>query len=248
MRYLLLSVLVVCVIGVIIPVNFASAWHVCDIPLLLAVFDTNDPKHSVFPEDRIEAKKFLQCFEQNPSIIHDNHPTYETYAGDFASQDVQGMILFNVARSYDMIGDTDNAIDYYHQVINDVWSQKRSVVMITAYTHLCYSYLETKEYSKALYFGKAVEDPHECRDAAEAGLESTKIERSFIPIEPLYIVIGVVVIGGVIGVIAIAKTGSKTPKPVKEEPKKKETSGFCENCGNSLKPTTKFCGKCGNQV
>jgi len=26
---------------------------------------------------------------------------------------------------------------------------------------------------------------------------------------------------------------------------KKETSTFCENCGNSLKPTAKFCGSCG---
>ena len=32
------------------------------------------------------------------------------------------------------------------------------------------------------------------------------------------------------------------------EPKKEESSGFCEECGYSLKPTTKFCGKCGNQV
>ena len=78
------------------------------------------------------------------------------------------------------------------------------------------------------------------------------IKSPFMPIEPLYIIIGVVAIGGVIGAIAVAKRGSKTPKPAKEEaPKeepKKETSGFCENCGNSLKPTTKFCGRCGTQV
>ena len=86
-------------------------------------------------------------------------------------------------------------------------------------------------------------------------------------IEPLYIIIGVVTIGGIIGVIAVAKRGSKTPKParqeldeyeeqhlakekpVKQKPaKKKETSAFCENCGNTLKPEAKFCGKCGNQV
>ena len=150
MRYLLLSVLVVCVIGVIIPVNFASAWHVCDRPFLLALFDINDPKHSVFPEDMVEAKKFLQCFEQNPSIIHENHPTYENYAGDIASQDILGMLLFEIARSYDIVGDTDNAIYYYHQVINDVWSQKRSNIMITAYTHLCYSYLDIQAYQEAL--------------------------------------------------------------------------------------------------
>ena len=74
-------------------------------------------------------------------------------------------------------------------------------------------------------------------------------------IDPLYIIIGVVAIGGIIGAIAVAKRGSKTPKPtakpkpVKQKPaKKKETSTSCENCGNTLNPKAKFCGKCGNQV
>ena len=86
-------------------------------------------------------------------------------------------------------------------------------------------------------------------------------------IEPLYIVIGVVAIGGIIGAIAVARRGSKTPKPAKQdleeyekqylagqniEPslkpaKKKETSAFCENCGKPLKPHSKFCGKCGSK-
>jgi ribosomal protein L40E len=85
-------------------------------------------------------------------------------------------------------------------------------------------------------------------------------------IEPIYLIIGAVAIGGAIaGIIAVAKRGSKTPKPArqeldeyeeqylaKEKPKrkpveKKETSAFCENCGNTLKPTAKFCGKCGSK-
>ena len=84
-------------------------------------------------------------------------------------------------------------------------------------------------------------------------------------IEPLYIVIGVVAIGGIIGAIAVARRGSKTSKPAKQDleeyekqylagqniepsPKpaeKKETSAFCENCGKPLKPEAKFCGQCG---
>jgi len=82
-------------------------------------------------------------------------------------------------------------------------------------------------------------------------------------IEPLHIVIGVVVIGGIIGAIAVARRGSKTSKPAKQDleeyekkylakqkpspkpAKKKETSAFCENCGKPLKPEAKFCGKCG---
>ena len=88
-------------------------------------------------------------------------------------------------------------------------------------------------------------------------------------IEPLYIVIGVVAIGGIIGAIAVVRRGSKTSKPAKQDleeyeekylakekpakqkpakqkpAEKKETSAFCENCGKSLKPEAKFCGQCG---
>jgi len=83
-------------------------------------------------------------------------------------------------------------------------------------------------------------------------------------IEPLYIIIGVVAIGGIIGAIAVARRGSKTSKPAKQDleeyeekylakekpakqkpAEKKETSSSCSNCGASLKPTAKFCGQCG---
>ena len=101
-----------------------------------------------------------------------------------------------------------------------------------------------------------------------------KAKSSSMSIEPLYIIIGVVAIGGIIGAIAVARRGSKTPKPAKQElekyeekylakekpvkqkPKpakqkpveKKETSAFCENCGNTLNPKAKFCGGCGTKV
>jgi hypothetical protein len=73
---------------------------------------------------------------------------------------------------------------------------------------------------------------------------------------------------GIVAAILIRRSKSK-PKPAKQEldeyeekylarqgikstsrkpAKKKETSTFCENCGNPLKSTTKFCGGCGNQV
>ena len=83
-------------------------------------------------------------------------------------------------------------------------------------------------------------------------------------IEPLYLIIGVVAIGGIIGAIAVARRGSKTSKPAKQDleeyeekylakekpakqkpAEKKETSSSCSNCGNPLKPEAKFCGQCG---
>ena len=71
-------------------------------------------------------------------------------------------------------------------------------------------------------------------------------------IEPLYIIIAFVAIGGIIGAVAVAKRGSKTPKPAKQEPKRvktsvetKESPGSCQSCGVSLKPEARFCGKCG---
>jgi len=84
-------------------------------------------------------------------------------------------------------------------------------------------------------------------------------------IEPLYLIIGVVAIGGIIGVIAVARRGSKTSKPAKQDlddyeskylakqdvessPKpaeSKPTSSSCNSCGKPLKPEAKFCGQCG---
>jgi len=44
-----------------------------------------------------------------------------------------------------------------------------------------------------------------------------KISGTSMSIEPLYIVIGVVAIGGIIGAIAVARRGSKTSKPAKQD-------------------------------
>ena len=83
--------------------------------------------------------------------------------------------------------------------------------------------------------------------------ETTKSDS--MSIEPLYIIIAVVAIGGIVGAVAVAKRGSKAPKSVQQEsvtreriktpPETKESSEFCQSCGTSLKPAARFCGKCG---
>ena len=97
--------------------------------------------------------------------------------------------------------------------------------------------------------------------------ELAKTSGTSMSIEPLYIVIGVVAIGGIIGAIAVTRRGSKTSKPAKQDleeyeekylakekpakqkpAEKKETSSSCSNCGNPLKPTAKFCGGCGTKL
>ena len=79
-----------------------------------------------------------------------------------------------------------------------------------------------------------------------------KTESSSMSIEPLYVIIAVVAIGGVIGGVFAVRKGSKTAKPTQEEPKRiktsvetKEVSESCQSCGTSLKPGARFCGKCG---
>ena len=74
-------------------------------------------------------------------------------------------------------------------------------------------------------------------------------------IDPLYIIIAVVAIGGVIGAIFVVSKGSKTPKPAQQESvtreriktstETKESSEFCQTCGASLKLGARFCGQCG---
>ena len=79
-----------------------------------------------------------------------------------------------------------------------------------------------------------------------------KAKSSSTPIDPLYIIIVVVAIGGVIGGVFAVRKGSKTAKPAKQEPKRtetppevKESSEFCQSCGDTLKPGARFCGNCG---
>ena len=83
-------------------------------------------------------------------------------------------------------------------------------------------------------------------------------------IPPLYIAGGAAAIAAVvIGIVFAYSRNSKKSKPAKQDleeyeekyiakqkpspkpAKKKETSGFCENCGKPLKPEAKFCGGCG---
>ena len=74
-------------------------------------------------------------------------------------------------------------------------------------------------------------------------------------IEPLYVIIAVVAIGGVIGGVFAVKKSSKTPKPAQQESvtreriktstETKESSEFCQTCGASLKLGARFCGQCG---
>ena len=90
-------------------------------------------------------------------------------------------------------------------------------------------------------------------------------------IPPLYIAGGAAAIGAaIIGIIFVVRRGSsgtKAPKPAKQDlddyeskylsrqgqrpsPKPAETrptSSACNNCGARLKPTAKFCGKCGSK-
>jgi len=72
---------------------------------------------------------------------------------------------------------------------------------------------------------------------------------SSMSIEPLYVIIAVVTIGGIIGAIFAVRKGSKTSKPTQQEPVTKEriktSSEFCQSCGTTLKPGARFCGKCG---
>ena len=56
-------------------------------------------------------------------------------------------------------------------------------------------------------------------------------------------------IGEVIEDIAVARRGSKTPKPSKQKTtEEKETLEFCIQCDAELKPEAKFCGSCGTRI
>ncbi len=158
-------------IGVIIPVNFANAWHVCDNPDAQNLLTDMEKRHLIHDKFLVDpdvdiAKKFLQCFEQNPSMIHDEGLFPHTNADVFH----QAEFLYLVARSYDIVGDTDNAIYYYHQIKNDESAYKYSSISARTDRYLCWLYMDTNEYSKALSITSVF--AHKCRAAAESALES----------------------------------------------------------------------------
>jgi len=158
-------------IGIMIPVNFANAWHVCDNPDAQNLLTDMEKRHLLYDQFLVDpdvdiAKKFLQCFEQNPSMIHDKGLLQHT------SDDVfhQAEFLYLVARSYDIVGDTDNGIYYYNQIKNDDFAYIYSSISTRTDRYLCWLYMDINEYSKALSITSVFAD--KCRAAAESALES----------------------------------------------------------------------------
>ena len=158
-------------IGIMIPVNFANAWHVCDNPDAQNLLTDMEKRHLLYDQFLVDpdvdiAKKFLQCFEQNPSMIHDKGLLPHTSADVFH----QAEFLYLVARSYDIVGDTDNGIYYYNQIKNDDFAYTYSSISTRTDRYLCWLYMDINEYSKALSITSVFAD--KCRAAAESALES----------------------------------------------------------------------------
>jgi len=197
----------------------------------------------------------------------------------------QGWSSPNAYKAYAFltIQDWDKVVYYKEKAMKE--DPVQNVDLIPRYVVIANYYLEQQSPTKQIeeVFTSVFEEP-KSSGGCGAGtvmvngvcqLAPTQTKTSFMSIEPIYLIIGAVGIGGAIaGVIAVAKRGSGTPKPAREEleeyeekylakekpvkqkPKpakqkpveKKETSAFCENCGKSLKPTAKFCGGCGTKV
>ena len=273
MRYLLLSVFVVCMIGVMIPSVIAEFNPETDCPVFgregmpeeekieliiqerqcsgyPSTSEVASEPESIEPTgnlDKLIPEEYYPYNEQYSALKSPNPgeiPFIEFYMAGVKHPEVYGAVQIWKYSSNDIAKQFTNdfamALGFYGDVNLTYDSSCKAGVARETPALLCSKNDVTVYVAGNGNIGKLT--------TAVLG----NIKSPFMPIEPLYIIIGVVAIGGVIGAIAVAKRGSKTPKPAKEEaPKeepKKETSGFCENCGNSLKPTTKFCGKCGNQV
>jgi len=255
MKYLLLSVLVVCMIGIMIPSVFGQS----------DLFNFDPYKLNDF-------KKFI--------------PDYYNYIPEKSSEDSSGISLTATMIKSDEIGGQVN----FHT------SKVDPNVMWRMFTQFKDSYYDIRDHIPGLPPTTCIEgweqtyryqvvvcmkdnvmiavttNDGEHRSTMKQILNKMDGQLS-LPgtgnsIDPLYIIIGAVAIGGTVaGVIAVAKRGSKTPKPAKQKlekyeekylakPKpakqkpveKKETSAFCENCGNTLNPKAKFCGSCGTPV
>ena len=128
----------------IIPVNFASAMHACDPSLV---------------KDEASGKRFLACFEQNRNMINDGQ--------------TELLDAYAVARSYEMLGDTYNAIYYYTYLTNAYPNDRQAVTSANA--SLCDLYLSIEEYMKASEHGYKVQNSgsnaaDQCISAAGSGI------------------------------------------------------------------------------
>ena len=231
MRYLLLSVLVVCMIGVMVPSVFAELTELNDFKKFIPDYYNYQPEKS----------------SQNSVLVELN--------ATFKDDEKSGTVVF--------MGRSDLPEGFIWELFNDQKNQFAKGDMVYGYRdHIpglpptCY---EAMYVVQSYEFVQCIKDDviifvmtnyGDSRSVMKQILNKMDGQLS-LPgtgnsIDPLYIIIAVVGIGGVIGAIAVAKRGSKTPKPdkqkPKEEPKKKETSAFCENCGNTLNPKAKFCG------
>ena len=270
MRYLLLSVLVVCVIGVMIPSAFAYIPTACTgdalpgSPICGGGGGGSEDRASCnfdrFTTDiRTDKETYqsgetvnltVEIFNSCASKIMAEGPSHEEYEmsgqhhdlafhiGGYVRADCEGCIGGETVRI--RVGE-QKTFQFEPEILT--WTQEYQVHGLGNH-HLFSFYV--------LPAGGCGEGTVLVDGACQLAY-TPESKSPFMSIDPLYYLIGVVAIGGIIGAIAVAKRGSKTPKPVKQKPKpakqkpakKKETSAFCENCGNTLNLKAKFCGGCG---
>ena len=232
MRYLLLSVLVVCVIGVMIP----------------SVFGQTATGKTQFID-------FMDVFLDNfkHTVECGSGGNYYICQGDFWDDD-------GVRYDLGFRQDLNKEENIFAHISNVSQTEKISELDATCYSGwfmnslkrlVCVKDNEFSIYLTVLKYHDPIPMMKQILNKMDGQLSLPGTGNS---IDPLYLIIGAVAIGGTVaGVIAVAKRGSKTPKPIKQKPKpakqkpveKKETSAFCENCGNTLNPKAKFCGGCG---
>ena len=255
MRYLLLSVLVVCVIGVMVPSVFAEESCYAG-PLGNIVKYGMDPNTPICPpdiqiDDRVTEIRTDQGTYQYGETVNFTVEIFGEGFGD-GYHDLKFMISEQGNQTVEdvriRVGEQKT---FQFEPENYTWTQEYQVS--SAGQLGLGTGWNTKTSFNVLPAGGCGEGTVLVDGACQ--LAPTQSKTTSMSIEPLYIIIGVVAIGGIIGAIAVTKRGSKTPKPtakpkpVKQKPvEKKETSSSCSNCGNSLKKTAKFCGSCGTKV
>jgi tetratricopeptide (TPR) repeat protein len=156
---------------------------------------------------------------------------------------------------YQKFSDYDSKI-YSYTVLSD-WEKVRYYIEKIEKEYPEVSFVNYSSMKAAAYYYLEQQSPtKQIEDVFSVVFGGPESKSVLTLIQPLYIIIGVVAIGGIIGAIAVAKRGSKTPKPTKQKPKpvkqkpakEKETSEFCIQCGAELNPKAKFCGSCGTSV
>jgi len=247
MRYLLLSVLVVCVIGVMVPSVFAANITIGGEKGRVDIHENDwtgfNKKCAV--ENTCFDGYLTKTYVEKPVIFYNGDDIDHSIVSD--SPDFKNIGLIKPGEKKILFIYEEGEYDYYCEI--HPWMKgiliaeidKRVFGEDSGFTLSSPNIMQEGgiQYESC----GTLPNGQPCWHETDQSYNQRVIQPMIYTLVLTIIIIGVIVS---IIVVVIKRKRSKTPKPSKRKmTKEKETLEFCIQCGTELKPEAKFCAKCG---